>query len=98
MGNRDRFGSTRDPGRNFGKDGEGMKMKLDLPLVVMGKPSKYRSCSICEDGTKAVRELTIKTGINASTSVAYCKFHLNKMINDMTDHVENKLEGEMKNG
>jgi hypothetical protein len=98
MGNRDRFGSTSDPGRNFGKDGEGMKMKIDLPLVNCSKPSKYRSCSICEDGTMADHELTFKSGYASAMSVAYCEKHLNKFINDMKEHVETELKGEMNNG
>jgi hypothetical protein len=51
-------------------------MEMKLPLVLISKPSSYRQCSICEDGTIADHELTFKTGYNSHASIAYCTKHL----------------------
>jgi hypothetical protein len=60
-------------------------IKYNFPLVNQSKPSKYRQCSICTDGTIADVEYSFKSGINSSTAIAYCRKHEQQMIAEMSN-------------
>jgi hypothetical protein len=63
----------------------GNNMKIKFPMVIPSKPSKHRSCTICEDGTIADVEYSFRTGSNSSSAIAYCRRHADQLIEEMAD-------------